>query len=51
MELNEYEIQLIEVRKVLTEYKTKFEELIKTKIQEKDKIASGNLLFSIFFMF
>ena len=47
MELNEYEIQLIEVRKVLTEYKTKFEELIKTKIQEKDKIASGNLLASI----
>ena len=47
MELNEYEIQLIEVRKVLTEYKTKFEELIKAKIQEKDKIASGNLLASI----
>ena len=47
MELNEYEIQLIEVRKVLTEYKTRFEELIKTKIQEKDKIASGNLLASI----
>ena len=47
MELNEYEIQLIEVRKVLTEYKTKFEELIKTKIQKKDKIASGNLLASI----
>lgn len=47
MELNEYEIQLIEVRKVLTEYKTKFEELIKTKIQEKDKVASGNLLASI----
>ena len=47
MELNEYEIQLIEVRKVLTEYKTKFEELVKTKIQEKDKIASGNLLASI----
>lgn len=40
MELNEYEIQLIEVRKVLTEYKTKFEELEKTKIQKKDKIAS-----------
>ena len=39
MELNEYEIQLIEVRKVLTEYKT--------KIQKKDKIASGNLLASI----
>ena len=47
MELNEYEIQLIEVRKVLTEYKTKFEELVKTKIQKKDKIASGNLLASI----
>lgn len=47
MELNEYEIQLIEVRKVLTEYKTRFEELVKTKIQEKDKIASGNLLASI----
>ena len=47
MELNEYEIQLIEVRKVLTEYKTRFEELIKTKIQKKDKIASGNLLASI----
>ena len=47
MELNEYEIQLIEVRKVLTEYKTKFEELIRTKIQKKDKIASGNLLASI----
>ena len=47
MELNEYEIQLIEVRKVLAEYRTKFEELIKTKIQKKDKIASGNLLASI----
>lgn len=47
MELNEYEIQLIEVRKVLTEYKTRFEELVKTKIQKKDKIASGNLLASI----
>lgn len=47
MELNEYEIQLIEVRKVLTEYKTRFEELIKTKIQKKDKIASGNLLANI----
>ena len=47
MELNEYEIQLIEVRKVLTEYRTKFEELVRTKIQEKDKIASGNLLANI----
>lgn len=47
MELNEYEIQLIEVRKVLTEYKTRFEELVKTKIQKKDKIASGNLLANI----
>ena len=47
MELNEYEIQLIEVRKVLTEYRIRFEELIRTKIQEKDKIASGNLLANI----
>lgn len=47
MELNEYEIQLIEVRKVLTEYRTRFEELVRTKIQEKDKIASGNLLANI----
>ena len=47
MELNEYEIQLIEVRKVLTEYRIKFEELVKAKMQEKDKIASGNLLASI----
>ena len=47
MELNEYEIQLIEVRKVLTEYRTRFEELVRTKIQKKDKIASGNLLANI----
>ena len=47
MELNEYEIQLIEVRKVLTEYRIRFEELIRTKIQKKDKIASGNLLANI----
>ena len=47
MELNEYEIQLIEVRKVLTEYRIRFEELVRTKIQKKDKIASGNLLASI----
>ena len=47
MELNEYEIQLIEVRKVLTEYRIRFEELVRTKIQKKDKIASGNLLANI----
>jgi len=47
MELDEYQIQLIEVRKVLTEYRMRFEELIKRKIMDKDKIASGNLLASI----
>lgn len=47
MELNEYQIQLIEVRKVLTEYAIRFEELIKKKIETKDKIASGKLLASI----
>lgn len=45
--LMEGEIQLIEVRKVLTEYKVRFEELIKRKIMDKDKIASGKLLASI----
>lgn len=40
-------IQLIEVRKVLTEYKMRFDELIKKKIQDEDMIATGQLLASI----
>lgn len=45
--MDEYQIQLIEVRKVLTEYRMRFEELIKRKIMDKDKVASGKLLASI----
>ena len=45
--LNEYEISLIEVGKVLSEYKIRFEELIKRKIMDEDMVATGNLLASI----
>lgn len=46
MEINE-EIRLDNVRMVLDEYALKFQELIKRKIVEQDKVASGNLLASI----
>lgn len=44
----QYEISLIEVGRVLSEYAKRFEELIKRKIQEEDLIATGNLLASIY---
>lgn len=47
MELSEKDIQLIEVQRVLSEYKVRFNELIKKKIQDEDLIATGNLLASI----
>lgn len=43
----QYEISLIEVGRVLSEYAKRFEELIKRKIQDEDMIATGNLLASI----
>lgn len=43
----QYEISLIEVGRVLSEYAKRFEELIKRKIQDEDLIATGNLLASI----
>lgn len=47
MNEGQYQIDLIEVGNVLTLYKTRLEELVKRKIEQKDKIASGNLLASI----
>ena len=41
------DIRLDNVRMVLDEYALKFQELIKRKMVEKDKVASGNLLASI----
>lgn len=46
--LNEqYEISLVEVGRVLSDYTKRFEELIKRKIQDEDMVATGNLLASI----
>lgn len=47
METSEKDIQLIEVQRVLSEYKVRFNELIKKKIQDEDLIATGQLLASI----
>lgn len=47
MNEGQYQIDLIEVGNVLTLYKTRLEELVKRKIEQKDKIASGKLLASI----
>ena len=46
-EISTQDIRLIEVARILSEYAKRFEELIKVKIQDNDKIASGKLLASI----
>ena len=45
--INEQEITLMEVGRVLSEYALRYEELIKRKIQDEDMVATGNLLASI----
>lgn len=47
MELNDLQIDLVEVGRVLTQYKVRLEELIKRKLMDKNNIASGDLLASI----
>lgn len=46
-DLNIQDIQLINVKRILDEYALKFQELVKKKITDNDKVASGNLLASI----
>lgn len=46
-DLNINDIQLINVKRILDEYALKFQELVKKKITDNDKVASGNLLASI----
>lgn len=47
MEVDEFKIELIEVGRVLSNYKVRLEELLKRKLMDKDNIASGDLLASI----
>lgn len=42
-----FQIDLIEVANVLTQYKVELEELLKRKLMDKDNVATGDLLASI----